>query len=263
MWQKAFVNDDEFDQLTATVFSRFEWEQGEQFLEDGQLSPTANPWMRAVLADIEALRKFDTVAHIPGRVAGQLQKLLLDRELAQDFAEVDVSILRAAAFTTAIPPPGYIRRQGGLPDRQEEAELFFLCSEMCADDTRCEKVFESYKALRTHMVQSQGGTHGKQSIARLATPTNQCAVCQKIFASGEMAKRDITRSAAGGSCRGSGSCFRMDVAPYPPECLVCDLPLPTGAQARMHTLLHLPQEFVQGAADLPEVDLGEDDLQFG
>ena len=69
----------------------------------GELTPEANPWAVRWMEDLEALQPNDERGVIQ-RMGKDVRALFLDRELADDFVAIDVSVLRLQSLSTQVPP---------------------------------------------------------------------------------------------------------------------------------------------------------------
>ena len=117
------------------------------------------------MADLEALEPYDE-REVVRRMGKDVRALFLDRELAADFAAMDVTVLRLQSLSTQVPPWD-IREEA---DHSMEETRDGVPQWRCCFDEQCETRFESFKALTTHVLR-----HHRQmeTVSRLVI-TNQC-----------------------------------------------------------------------------------------
>ena len=139
---------------------------------EGELTPEANPWAVRWMEDLEALQPYDERGVIQ-RMGKDVRALFLDRELADDFVAIDVSVLRLQSLSTQVPPWDFREEVGHPMEVSQEGVPQWRC---CFDD-QCEAKFESFKALATHVLR-----HHRQmeTVSRLVL-TNQCPVCLAVY----------------------------------------------------------------------------------
>ena len=113
-----------------------------------------------------------------------VRALFLDRELAEDFVAMDVTMLRLRSLAVEVPPWD-LREEAGHPmELSEEGVPQWRC---CFDE-QCEARFESFKALATHVLRY----HRQMEMVSRSVITNQCPVCFH---------RHLLSSLRRGSCR--------------------------------------------------------------
>ena len=97
-----------------------------------------------------------------------VRALFLDRELAEDFVAMDVTVLRLRSLAVEVPPWDFREEAGHPVELSEEGVPQWRC---CFDE-RCEALFESFKALATHV------RHHRQ--VEVVVITNHCPVCLAV-----------------------------------------------------------------------------------
>ena len=106
MWQRVCRVHVFFrHELLAVVFGEV---RGVVTVQDGQLTPAANPWAKLFRDDLLELDKsedFLEIARATSEDVLAVFKASLAREL---FQNADFSVLRARACSVRIPPPGTI-----------------------------------------------------------------------------------------------------------------------------------------------------------
>ena len=70
--------------------------------EPGEISPEANPWAVRWMADLEELEPYDE-RRVIQRMGRDVRALFLDREFAEDFVAMDVTILRLRSLAVEVP----------------------------------------------------------------------------------------------------------------------------------------------------------------
>ena len=88
----------------------------------------------------------------------RLRALFLDRELAEEFVAMDVTILRLRSLAVEVPPWDFREEAGHPMELSEEGVPQWRC---CFDE-QCEARFESFKALATHVLRH----HRQMEVSR-------------------------------------------------------------------------------------------------
>ena len=96
-------------------------------MKDGTLSPSANPWLRQLLADLDELAGLGDYDWLPRTLRGRPRRLL-SAEFRERSTGLGLDQLRARTTAFAIAPPGGGGplprvRQGGPPPPAEEDEV--------------------------------------------------------------------------------------------------------------------------------------------
>ena len=103
-WAQTLVQDPaHHTQLITAMFGKLPSEP------DSTL-PEANPWAVRWMADLEELEPYDERGVIQ-RVGRDVRALFLDRELAEDFVAMDVTILRFRSLAVEVPPWDFRKRR--------------------------------------------------------------------------------------------------------------------------------------------------------
>ena len=168
-WAQTLVQDSSHHaQVLTAMFGKLPAESSATLNPEGELTPEANPWAVRWMEDLEALQPYDERCVIQ-RMGKDVRALFLDRELADDFVAIDVSVLRLQSLSTQVPPWDFREDVGHPMEVSQEGVPQWRC---CFDD-QCEAKFESFKALATHVLR-----HHRQmeTVSRLVL-TNQCPVC--------------------------------------------------------------------------------------
>ena len=111
------------------------------------------------MADLEELEAYDE-RRVIQRMGRDVRALFLDRELAEDFVAMDVTILRLRSLAVEVPPWDFREEAGRPVELSEEGVPQWRC---CFDE-QCEARFESFKALATHVFRHH--RHGGGCLGR-------------------------------------------------------------------------------------------------
>ena len=164
-----------------------------------------------------------------------VRALFLDRELADDFAAIDVSVLRLQSLATQVPPWDFRREAGHPTEVSQEGVPMWRC---CFDD-QCEAKFESFKALATHVLR-----HHRQmeTVSRIVL-TNQCLVCLAVYGDRKAAHRHLLSSLRRGSCRDRSRYLGLVHIPQSLRCPVCSADPGNWSELQQHLAGHLNNVF--------------------
>ena len=150
-------------QVLTAMFGKLPAESSATLNPEGELTPEANPWAVRWMEDLETLQPYDERGVIQ-RMGKDVRALFLDRELADDFVAIDVSVLRLQSLSTQVPPWDFREEVGYPMEVSQEGVPQWRC---CFDD-QCEAKFESFKALATHVLR-----HHRQNGDGVQTCTHQ------------------------------------------------------------------------------------------
>ena len=149
-----------------------------------------SPWAEQLLKDFFRLAVLDDAASLVDHVGARLMLLFYDKNLGEEFAQIDVSQLRAREFSVTICPPGF--EPDPLPDLQDddpEGISEFSCG-------ICKLEFRDFPTTLVHMKRA----HGLSKLSYTATLTNQCPVCLEVFSTRISASRHLQNSLNKGMC---------------------------------------------------------------
>ena len=199
-------------QVLTAMFGKLPAEPSSTLGPDGEITPEANPWAVRWMEDLEALQPYDERSVVQ-RMGKNVRALFLDRELAADFVEIDVSVLRLQSLSTQVPPWDFREEVGHPMEVSQEGVPQWRC---CFDD-QCEAKFESFKALATHVLR-----HHRQmeTVSRLVL-TNQCLVCLAVYGDRKAVHRHLLSSLRRGSCRDRSRHIGQVHIPQSLYCPVC------------------------------------------
>ena len=95
----------------AALFGTCKGEQMDPALEctcaDGSIGAGANPWTRQAFNDIASLQEIDRGADLLYGLNGKYVKLFTNKELASEFAEIDLDELRRNEVLCEVPPQSF------------------------------------------------------------------------------------------------------------------------------------------------------------
>eukprot|EP00959_Pyramimonas_sp_CCMP1952_P249339 5212129-Pyramimonas_sp.AAC.1 len=87
-------------------------------------------------------------------------KLFQDQGLAAQISSVDFARLRAGAYASAVPPPGWTPQQvpqmGPAREPQAQHDNTWICGCYDDDGTMCQEAFTSFKDVKQHRLQKHG-----------------------------------------------------------------------------------------------------------
>ena len=139
-WAQTLVQDPSHHaQVLTAMFGKLPAEPSSTLGPDGEITPEANPWAVRWMEDLEALQPYDERGVVQ-RMGKNVRALFLDRELAADFVEIDVSVLRLQSLSTQVPPWDFREEVGHPMEVSQEGVPQWRC---CFDD-QCEAKFESF-----------------------------------------------------------------------------------------------------------------------
>ena len=100
-------------QLITAMFGKLPSEPSPTLGPGGEISPEANPWAVRLMADLEELEPYAARGVIQ-RMGRDVRALFLDREVAEDFVAMDLTILRLRSLAVEVPPWDF-REEAGHP----------------------------------------------------------------------------------------------------------------------------------------------------
>ena len=234
-WAQTLVQDPSHHaQVLTAMFGKLPAESSATLNPEGELTPEANPWAVRWMEDLEALQPYDERGVIQ-RMGKDVRALFLDRELADDFVAIDVSVLRLQSLSTQVPPWDFREEVGHPMEVSQEGVPQWRC---CFDD-QCEAKFESFKALATHVLR-----HHRQmeTVSRLVL-TNQCPVCLAVYGDRKAAHRHLLSSLRRGSCRDRSRYLGQVHIPQSLCCPVCSAEPGNWSELQSHLAEHLSGVF--------------------
>ena len=234
-WAQTLVQDPSHHaQVLTAMFGKLPAESSATLNSEGELTPEANPWALRWMEDLEALQPYDERGVIQ-RMGKDVRALFLDRELADDFVAIDVSVLRLQSLSTQVPPWDFREEVGHPMEVSQDGVPQWRC---CFDD-QCEANFESFKALATHVLR-----HHRQmeTVSRLVL-TNQCPVCLAVYGDREAAHRHLLSSLRRGSCRDRSRFLGQVHIPQSLCCPVCSAEPGNWSELQSHLAEHLSSVF--------------------
>ena len=111
-WAQILVQDPaHHTQLITAMFGKLPSEPNPTLGPGGEISPEANPWAVRRTADLEELEPHVERGVIQ-RMGRDVRALFLDRELAEDFVAMDVTILRLRSLAVEVPPWDFLEEAG-------------------------------------------------------------------------------------------------------------------------------------------------------
>lgn len=144
---------------------------------DGRHNTHASLWLTQMATDMQRLGNTEMGHDWYGRLDGRWLLILIDDEFKTEFLSFDGTYLRQAAYTCAIPPPGFEALplvHNGSATTPEETP--FVCDESAVPDP-CYARIATARGLSTHA----RFFHGRRETAWQRTVTNQCPFCMSIF----------------------------------------------------------------------------------
>ena len=178
---------------------------------DDVIQDHASPWALQARKDLLCLRGVDEGNDLLEEVGEQLFRLLRDPEIKGRFIELDVTQLRAAEFSVAIPPPGDDQTNGPTDNPDADDMLKYKCA-------TCSVAFSSSQAMLLHMRRA----HNVRKLSYHACITNQCFLCGDIFCTRVAASRHVQRSLVKGKCN---ACRIYNITPLQvPKHTNCPIP---------------------------------------
>ena len=165
-----------------------------------------------------------------------MRALFLDRELAEDFVAMDVTMLRLRSLAVEVPL-GDFREEAGHPmELSEEGAPQWRC---CFDD-QCEARFESFKALARHVLRH----HRQMEMVFRSVITNQCPVCLAVHG-------HLLSSLRRGSCRDRSRYLGQVHIPLSLRCPVCSAEPGNWSELQQHLAEHLCDVFKMTHFEMP------------
>ena len=159
-WAQMLVQDPPHHaQLITAMFGKLPSEPNPTLGPGDEILQEANPWAVRWKADLEKLEPYDERGVIQ-RMGRDVRDLVLDRELAEDFVSMDVTMLRLRSLAVEVPPWDF-REEAGHP--MELSEEGVPQCRRCFDE-QCEARTESFKALATHVLRHHRQNGGGVSI---------------------------------------------------------------------------------------------------
>ena len=152
----------------AARFSNCKGEEDDEelvcVLPKGLLGPGASPWTIQAYDDIAALREIDSGADALYGIGNAFLKVFTGRELADEFASIDVEELRRKEISCSVPPPEFHVEEDIV---QADVQHAFACS-ACDFKSHCRQ------GLLSHMRK----VHNIRLLSYVATASNSCGVCK-------------------------------------------------------------------------------------
>ena len=210
--------------------------------DDGAIAGPANPWLRQLASDIEALGTFDDTAEIAATWSARPQALFT-APLRDQFLVAGFSVLRRSFLANAIPPPAEWAEAGQGPpsdldlDEPDAVHGEFGCQELLPCGALCNAQFGSRKQLATH----QWRSHKKRPWEHCIVVANQCPLCKATFFNVASARRHVRTSLSKQRCSGWESIVPPEL--LPPEtlaCRLCDVVATSLAEYNRHVVAHVP-----------------------
>ena len=152
-------------------------------------------------------------------MTGQLPKLM-EKEVAERFAKMDVTVLRAAWSANVIPPPGLIDNATFTPEETEEG-MRFVCDRVDDLGNPCGAKFKTINALCCHLANKTGGTHGEQNLARAISWSTQCPICKSSFKGKSSTTAHILAALRSKSCKLDRSAYNLEPQFGRTSCPLC------------------------------------------
>ena len=235
-WQAVVLEPDNHIQIVAAYFGRFDGELT-MFDGGGVILDRAHPWLLQLIGDIEALSIIEDFAHIVPTLASDPRKIF-NIEFANDFKNVDVSILRAVRKTCAIPPPGYIAAVpsfAATPAQKEE----HVC-DIVSGAGVCGATYTTRRALLAHQRSSKAEGHGLRNDVSRFVINNICPWCLSIFASRLVAQRHAVTAFTRDCCPVDRGRIPYPIVEGDYVCHMCDTACADQYEYRDHISTHLP-----------------------
>ena len=219
-WQAVARNIAAHTPVLAVVFGSFKWEAASPIDEAGKLTPAAGSWAQQLYADVQLLAEHDD-GYILVRDMGE-QPLLLFTHLREQFVRVDVTVLKRAYQSVAIPPPGS-QEEPRVADVEVHGDACsYRCTCTLPDGSTCGAAFQTKQQLAMHIRSTKGGTHGEVPTDAKATVSNVCPWCRAIFASKRVARTHIRMAISKRKCSGRSSNHSFTIEhPQSLECSFC------------------------------------------
>ena len=153
------------------------------------------------MADLEELELYDE-RRVIQRMGRDVRALFLDRELAEDFVAMDVTILRLRSLAVEVAPWDFREEAGHPMELSEEGVTQWRC---CFDE------------LATHVLRH----HRQMEMVSRSVITNQCPVCFAVSGDRKAAHRHLLSSLRRGSCRDRSRYLGQVHIPLSLRCPVC------------------------------------------
>ena len=191
------------------MFGRFPFESHDT-VSDGKLCERANPWAHQFWQDIQGLREVNQrecflllldgrIMDIFGRLASFFFRILDCSELRYRYLSITVeppeclaagTAVLVLAFPDALPQeiPEEPEAPTWVSDCMKEREVFFVVPSALK------------KQLTTHIMHTQGGTHGSRSWSMRATKTNVLPLCPLVFSNRTRTLRHKQHGQETGTC---------------------------------------------------------------
>ena len=184
-WAQTLVQDPpHYAQLITAMFGKLPSEPNPTLGPGGEILPEANPWCGA-MADLEELEPYDE-REVIQRMGRDVRALSLDRELAEVFVSMDVTMLRLRSLAVEVPPWDFREAAGHPLELSEEG----VPQRKCCFDEQCEARFKSFKALATRVLRH----HRQMEMVSRWVITNQCPVCLAVNGDRKAAHRHLLSS---------------------------------------------------------------------
>ena len=117
--------------------------------------------------------------------------IFLDKDLAHQFTNMDLAVLRAQVCNNSVPPPGWAPPAEAVEvDSDGEKVENYSCE-------ICDKTCKTKKAKLSH----QRVAHNMRDLIATLTVTNQCMFCMGTLTSKKGAAAHVRSVVRGGACR--------------------------------------------------------------
>ena len=249
-WAQTLVQDlAHHTQLITAMFGKLPSEPNPRLGPGGEISPEANPWAVRWMADLKELEPYDG-RRVIQRMGRDVRPFLLDRELAEDFVAVDVTMLRLRSLAVEVPQWDFREEVGHPVELSEEGVPQWRC---CFDE-QYEARFEPFKAQTTPVLRH----HRQMEVVSRSVITNQCRVCLAVYGDRKAAHRHLLASLRRGSCRDRSRYLGHVHIPLSLRCPVCSSEPGNWSELQQHIAEHLCDIFRNDGRDgLRDAFLGQ------
>ena len=212
-------------QMITAMFGTLPSEPNPTLGPGGKIAPEADP---------EESEPYDE-RRVIQRMGRDVRALFLDRELAEDFVAMDVTMLRLRSLAVEVPPWDFREEAGHPMELSEEGVPQWRC---CFDE-QCEARFESFKALATHVLRH----HRQMELVSRSVITNQCPVRLAVYGDRKAAHRHLLSSLRRGSCRDRSRYLGQVHIPLSLRCPICSADPGNWSELQQHIAEHLRDVF--------------------
>ena len=235
------------EQLLAAVLGRARFEDGDMtpLDADGRISTCAPPLAIQFEQDLASLAESEIGENFMGALDGDIKKLFTDQDTIDEFGAMDMNYLRSAAvLTAAIPPPMTHSENRAERENRDENEKddeavmeqgAFRCR-ISEDGNVCDGEFDTLKAWMNHARRH----HSYRCLCTTATITNQCCLCNTVFATRTTAARHLTLSIKrGGVCHAFPNTLKKLDEDVELNCPICDFHAASLRAIQAHLSIHV------------------------